>query len=85
MSELIRAANLWSKKSASTGAQYLVGRMGGVRVLVFPNARRGEEGEPDFHLCFAPAPDNTKPAGAIPHQQRAGLADMRELETEGAR
>ena len=49
---LIQAARLWAKTSAN-GRCYLTGRLGGLRVLVFENARRGE-----FQIkgAFLPAP-----------------------------
>ena len=37
---LIKAAKLWAKVSARTGAVYLTGRWGGCRVLVFGNRRQ---------------------------------------------
>ena len=37
---LIKAAKLWAKVSARTGATYLTGRWGGCRVLVFENLER---------------------------------------------
>lgn len=67
---LFEACRLWLKKSAS-GHSYLVGRLGGVRVLVM--ARRDGDGEPaDTHthvLLFGRA-DKTRP-GAQPEPAAA--------------
>ena len=43
---LIKAAKLWARVSARTGATYLTGRWGGCRVLVFENLERASEAEP---------------------------------------
>src|SRR3954447_4190128 len=40
---LIKAAKLWAKVSARTGAAYLTGRWGGCRVLVFENLEHASE------------------------------------------
>jgi hypothetical protein len=53
--DLITAAGLWKKTSAK-GKTYLVGRMGGVRVLVLENIRRTDK-DPDYSLIFAPFDD----------------------------
>ena len=45
MTDLIKATSLWAKTSGKTGRQYLTGRLGGLRVLVFENADAGE-GDP---------------------------------------
>ena len=59
---LIKAAKLWAKVSARTGATYLTGRWGGCRVLVFENLERASEAEPSHFLFLGeagewPAPD----------------------------
>ena len=61
---MLQAAKLWEKTSAA-GRKYLVGRLGGVRVLVLENRDRGTEGEPDWHLVFADgSPPQTGAGGA---------------------
>jgi len=65
---MLQAAKLWEKTSAA-GNRYLVGRLGGVRILILKNRDAGAEGEPDFHLFFADgspreAADAPKPAAA---------------------
>lgn len=67
MTDLIKACGLWTRVSSTTGKKYLTGRLGGLRVLVFENARRGEEGEPDFHLHLGEAAPYKPPA--LPRQQ----------------
>jgi hypothetical protein len=52
---LIKAAKLWAKVSARTGATYLTGRWGGCRVLVFENLERKSEAEPSHFLFLGEA------------------------------
>src|SRR4051794_27612827 len=52
---LIKAAKLWAKVSARTGATYLTGRWGGCRVLVFENLERASEAEPSHFLFLGEA------------------------------
>ena len=52
---LIKAAKLWAKVSARTGATYLTGRWGGCRVLVFENLERQSEAEPSHFLFLGEA------------------------------
>ena len=42
---LIRAAKLWRKRSQRNGREYLVGRLGGCRVLILENNDRREGGD----------------------------------------
>src|SRR4051812_49979320 len=75
---LIKAAKLWARVSARTGATYLTGRWGGCRVLVFENLERTSEAEPSHFLFLGeagewPVPDQTaapteaaEPAQAAP-------------------
>jgi hypothetical protein len=62
---ILQAAKLWQKTSAK-GSVYLVGRMGGVRVLVLRNRDAGAEGEPDWHLFFADGAPRTSEASPQP-------------------
>src|SRR4051794_7321271 len=61
---LIRAAKLWAKVSARTGAVYLTGRWGGCRVLVFENLERASDAEPSHFLLLGEA-------GEWPHPDQA--------------
>jgi hypothetical protein len=61
---LIKAAKLWAKVSARTGATYLTGRWGGCRVLVFENLERRSEAEPSHFLFLGEA-------GEWPHPDQA--------------
>ena len=74
---LIKAAKLWAKVSARTGATYLTGRWGGCRGLVFENLERTSEAEPSHFLFLGeagewPVPDQAttlttaEPAQAAP-------------------
>lgn len=55
---LLRAARLWAKVSGK-GRPYMVGRMGGLRVLVMENAERTSEKDPTHWLLFGPAPERS--------------------------
>ncbi len=50
---LLPAAKLW-RRTTARGADYLAGRLGGVKVLVMPK-REGEDGDHSHVLCFADA------------------------------
>ena len=74
---LIKAAKLWARVSARTGATYLTGRWGGCRVLVFENLERTSDAEPSHFLFLGeagewPVPDQAttlttaEPAQAAP-------------------
>jgi hypothetical protein len=51
---LLKATGLWAKTSAKSGRQYLTGRLGGLRVLVFENVDAGE-GDPTHLLMLGEA------------------------------
>ena len=83
---LIKAAKLWAKVSARTGATYLTGRWGGCRVLVFENLERASEAEPSHFLFLGeagewPIPDQAaapatvaEPAQELPEPQAVPAA-----------
>ena len=85
---LIKAAKLWAKVSARTGAAYLTGRWGGCRVLVFENLERASEAEPSHFLFLGeagewPVPDQAhapvtvpEPAQAVPELQAVPAAPV---------
>jgi hypothetical protein len=52
---VIPACKLWEKVSAK-GNRYLIGRMGGVRVMVLENNRREGDSDSTHTLMFAEAP-----------------------------
>jgi hypothetical protein len=54
MSDLIQAARLWQKTSAN-GRRYMLGRMGGLRVVILENQNRSGESEPSHFLFFGAA------------------------------
>jgi hypothetical protein len=62
---LLPAAKLWAKTSGK-GKRYLVGRWGGVKVLILENRDRQNENDPTHVLCIAAAPDR--------QQQQQGAA-----------
>lgn len=74
---MLQAAKLWEKTSAA-GNTYLIGRLGGVRVLILRNRDAGTDGEPDWNLFFADgAPRQEEEVSTNPrrrppyrHQQR---------------
>ena len=71
---MLQAAKLWEKTSAK-GNTYLIGRLGGVRVLILRNRDAGTDGEPDWHLFFADgsqrAEASPQPASTQPRRQRS--------------
>ena len=85
---LIKAAKLWAKVSARTGATYLTGRWGGCWVLVFENLERASEAEPSHFLFLGeagewPVPDQAvvpaaiaEPAQAVPELQAGPAAPV---------
>lgn len=54
---MLKAAGVWQKVSAK-GNTYFVGRLGGVRILIFENRDRSGENDPTHFLYFA---DGEKP------------------------
>jgi hypothetical protein len=54
--DLIKAAGLWLKRSKND-REYLVGRWGGCRILVFENSNRTDESEPSHFLMLGQAED----------------------------
>ena len=77
---------LWMKRSAS-GREYLVGRMGGARLLVFRNERKACESDPDFKL-FVVAADEPPPSkvegnrGPRPETRASELASVARMPTD---
>src|SRR5205085_11182705 len=74
---LIKAAKLWAKVSARTGATYLTGRWGGCRVLVFENLERTSEAEPSHFLFLGeagewPVPDRANAPATVPGPAQEG-------------
>jgi hypothetical protein len=65
----IPACKLWEKTSAG-GRRYLMGRLGGLRVLVFENRDRQAEGDATHVLLFAAAPDYPAPGAQVQQQAR---------------
>ncbi|TPG49558.1 hypothetical protein EAH89_21350 [Roseomonas nepalensis] len=59
---LLPACRLYRKASAK-GAPYLMGRLGGLRVLILPK-RDGEEGEHTHNLLLAEATQRDQKDGA---------------------
>lgn len=51
---LLPACRLYRKTNGTTGAPYLMGRLGGLRVLILPK-RDGEEGEHTHNLLIGEA------------------------------
>ena len=85
---LIKAAKLWAKVSAQTGATYLTGRLGGCRVLVMENRDRQGEQDPTHWLMLGDAemaaPDgaagrSATRRGGRRHRTRVGAAFVARL------
>jgi hypothetical protein len=68
---MLQAAKLWEKTSAA-GNTYLIGRLGGVRILILRNRAAGTEGEPDWNLFFTEpaAPPATSTSSASRRRKR---------------
>ena len=67
---LLPACRLWEKTSAS-GTRYLVGRWGGVKVLILPNRERQGDNEASHVLLIAeaaPRPTHSDPASSATTQ-----------------
>lgn len=56
---MIPVCNLW-KKVSQHGRPYLMGRMAGVRVLVFENQNRQGDNDPTHNLVFTAAPTENR-------------------------
>lgn len=59
---MIVAGGLWLRKSKKQES-YMVGTLGGVKVLIFKNKQKRGEHDPDYVLCFDHAP---RPRGEEP-------------------
>jgi hypothetical protein len=77
MTDLIKATCLWRKTSGKTGREYLTGRWGNLRVLVFENADAAE-GEPTHLLMLGEAEDKRQPQqrDAPTRGNRPGIAPV---------
>jgi len=49
---MINACGLW-KVTSKEGKDYLLGRLGGVKVMVFKNEMKKEDKHPDYNMVFA--------------------------------
>ena len=50
----IRLTGLW-KNETKDGEAYLAGSLGGGRLLIFRNKRKGKDADPDYSLFIVPA------------------------------
>jgi hypothetical protein len=62
----LKASGLWAKTSAK-GGRYLIGRLGGLKVLILANRDHQNDNDPSHHLFFVEAPDRRQGA-----QERVG-------------
>jgi hypothetical protein len=67
MAEMMKVTGLWANK-AKDGKTYLSGRLGDMRVLIFPNNYKEAENHPSHIMYFAP----------IERQQDQGIDDFGE-------
>jgi hypothetical protein len=51
-STMLKAAGLWRKTSRKE-REYFIGRLGGVKAIIFQNGERNGENEPSHYLFFA--------------------------------
>jgi len=61
-SRLLQAARLWAKTSKA-GQPYMIGRLGGLRVMVMPNRDRQNDRDPTHLLLVGPAPERPDDGG----------------------
>lgn len=61
----VKLTGLW-KNTSKDGKTFLSGSLGGVKVLVFPNAYKKADADPDYNLFFAPKEDKRKDTAAPP-------------------
>jgi hypothetical protein len=57
---LIKVTRLWAKNSQKNGRQYLVGRLGGLRVLVFENTDKRDDDDHTHVLMVGEAEDRPR-------------------------
>jgi hypothetical protein len=62
---MLKAAGPWGKTSAK-GNHYLIGRPGGVKIIILENGDRAGESDPTHHLFFADAVQSERTAGKPP-------------------
>jgi hypothetical protein len=62
---MLKAAGLWEKTSAK-GNRYLVGRLGGVKILILANLDYSAESNPTHHLFFVEAAERPREARQSP-------------------
>jgi hypothetical protein len=61
MAEMMKVTGLWANK-ARDGKTYLSGRLGDMRVLIFPNNYKEAENHPSHIMYFAPIERDTNAA-----------------------
>jgi hypothetical protein len=61
MAEMMKVTGLWANK-AKDGKTYLSGRLGDMRVLIFPNNYKEAENHPSHIMYFAPIERETNAA-----------------------
>lgn len=67
---MINVGGLWENTSKNGGV-YLSGNLGGLKILVFPNDKRGNDRAPDWRVCLTEREREEQPApGPSPQPQR---------------
>jgi hypothetical protein len=80
MSTLIKATGLWRKTSGKTGREYFVGRLGGLRILIFESTDRQGDSDPSHLLMLGDAEERDQ----SPRQETA-LAARHRIDRQLAR
>lgn len=62
MGEINNLTGLWLKTGQKDGSQYMVGRLGYMRVMVLKNRHKQHDSEPDYNLVIT-AIDNQQDGG----------------------
>jgi hypothetical protein len=63
----LKATGLWAKTS-SGGKRYLIGRLGGVKVLILANRDSRSDDDPTYHLFFVEMPDRRQAGSGAQRQ-----------------
>jgi hypothetical protein len=76
--QLIKATGLWKRESARNGRSYMVGRLAGLRVLIFENAERKSDEDPSHWLMIGEAEQRSGKGAERSGRSREGAATSRD-------
>lgn len=61
----IKVASLWMNTSKS-GMQYMTGKLGGLKIVIFPVKEKRSDRSPDFNMYFEEVPYDAAPQAQPP-------------------